>query len=940
MSHYHDDELRYIHGPRKNPGHLEAHMSARGGQYLKRWTRGVRPLPWYACVLSVTLFAGCNGGGSVNIANSQSGDPATVDYPIFYVKRTVPTDKAGNLIQDDLRIMSDALPSADVWMRSSASANAPETNLTARITASAAANGQFWDVKDVDTSADGKLVAFAMRGPLTPKQNLKKAPGWRIYQYTIATNVLAPVIDPTTDPDPVTVNDVSPHYLPDGRIVFSTTRQNQSKGVLLAPSDGSPQFVAQDEDRNEPAFVLEVMTTDGSNQPTCHARMCQISFNQSHDRDATVLANGRVLWSRWDNMPAAGRNQMSLYSANPDGTDLELYYGANSHNTGTGNSVVEFVHPRQMQDGRILAIMRQFTGVDDGGNLVIIDGGHYVENTQPLLANPTLKGPAQAPATANDVVTLPGPSPGGRFNSAYPLQDGSGRILVSWSQCRLEDTTQTPPAILACTTANLANTKLVPAPPLYSVWMFDPTSNTMMPIGIPAAGVMVTDVAVSQPRPLPNIIPDQTGSATPIQDPTVGVIDIRSVYDFDGLDTANPNIAAVANSTVTPPGARPARFIRLEKAVSIPDQTLRKLSPAAFGASNYMIQILGYAPIEPDGSVRIQVPAQVALRMSVLDYNARRITPVQGVWLQVQPGEVVTCNGCHAPQAGAAKPASHGRQGLFHPAWAGATAAGVPFPATISAPTIVGGTTLEPFIPTAAGQTMAQARMAWSCTNDHPLCAQMLPSVNVIYQDVWTDPMQTTQGQPIFYRYDDATEFFTPFPTTALCITAWASNCRIEINYPAHVQPIWDAPRPGPPINGAKYTCALASCTCTQATCHSPVGAAGVAQTPAGHLDLTNSASVNVPQEFTSYRQLLFSHTETQVIMGVTTTQTFGPYLNAGSANAGLSNQFLQRFAPPGISNSTHAGYLTPAELRLLSEWLDIGAQYFNNPWDPAAPLN
>jgi hypothetical protein len=935
ISHYHDDELRYIHGPRKIRGHTEAHMSARGWQYLTRWARRVRPLPRYATALLVTLLAGCNGGGSVNISNSQSQDPATVDYPIFYVKRTVPTNNAGILIQDDLRIMSNALPSADLWMRAGASASAPETNVTAGITAAAAANGQFWDVKDVDTSADGTLVVFAMRGPLTPKQNLKKAPGWRIYQYTIATGTLAPVIDPSTDPDPVTVNDVSPHYLPDGRIVFSTTRQDQSQGVLL--NQGDPQFSAQDEDRNEPAFVLEVMTTDGSIQPLCRAKICQTSFNQSHDRDATVLANGRVLWSRWDNMPAAGRNQMSLYSANPDGTDLELYYGANSHNTGTNNSVVEFVHPHQMQDGRILAIMRQFTGVDDGGNLVIIDGTHYVENTQPLLANATLKGPAQAPATTNEVLTLPGPSPGGRFNSAYPLQDGSGRILVSWSQCRLQDPTQTPPAILPCTTTNLANTKLVTAPPLYSVWMFDPTSNTMMPIGIPAAGVMVTDVAVAQPRPLPTPIPDQTGSTTLNQNwvnANVGVIDIRSVYDFDGVDTANPNIAALANSKVTPPGARPARFIRLEKAVAIPDQTLLKLSAAAFGASNYMIEILGYAPIEPDGSVRIEVPAQVALRMSVLDFNARRITPVQGVWLQVQPGEVVSCNGCHTPQAGAQKPVSHGREGLFNSAWAGAAAAGVPFPNTISAPITVGTATLVPFIPTAAGQTMAQARMAESCAKDNPPCAQMVPSVNVIYQDVWTDPAQATPGKSIFYRYDDATQFFTAFPTTALCVTAWSSNCRIEVNYPEHIQPLWDAPRPNPPVAGVNNTC-------TQGGCHNPLNAMGAAQTPAGHLDLTNSASVNVAQEFTSYQQLLFSHTETQVIMGVTTTQTFGPYLNAGSANAGLSNQFLLRFAPPGISNSpTHAGLLTPAELRLLSEWLDIGAQYFNNPWDPAVPLN
>ena len=71
---------------------------------------------------------------------------------------------------------------------------------------------------------------------------------------------------------------------------------------------------------------------------------------------------------------------------------------------------------------------------------------------------------------------------------------------------------------------------------------------------------------------------------------------------------------------------------------------------------------------------------------------------------------------------------------------------------------------------------------------------------------------------------------------------------------------------------------------------------------------------------------------------GNPTVVTVGPYLNAGSANGGLSAAFLGRFATG--SGSTHAGYLSPAELRLLSEWLDIGAQFFNNPFDPAVPVN
>ena len=889
-------------------------MNAQRGRHnLRRCTQRAITLPRLAAALLTAALAAalgaCSGGGSVNIANSQLSDPATVDFPIFYVKRQLPMNSNGTVVQDDLRVLRDALPSADLYMRASASASAAEINITARLT-----TGARWDVKDVDTSADGTRVVFAMRGPLAVNQDPKKPPSWRIYEFVIASDTLHAVINPATDPDPLTVNDVSPHYLPDGRIVFSTTRQNKSKGILL--DEGKPQFSAQDEARTEPAFVLEVMNADGTG-------VHQISFNQSHDRDATVLANGRVLWSRWDHAP--GKDAMHLYSANPDGTDLELYYGANSHMTGTNNTVVEFVQPREMQDGRILALMRQYTDVDFGGNLVIIDGTHFVENTQPLAANATLTGPAQTPATTNDVRTIPGPSPGGRFASAYPLQDGTGRTLVSWSQCRLLDTTQTPPAIVPCTSTALAAPNPQTAPPLYSLWMLDPRKNTFMPIDQPVEGVMVTDVAVAQPRPLPNIILDKVPGVDLDQNLVsvgVGVIDIRSVYDIDGVDTANPNIATVADPAKTSASARPARFIRLEKAVSIPDMSIVSLSAAAFGASDYMLEILGYAPIEPDGSVRIEVPANVAFRMSVLDGNARRIAPGQGVWLQVKPGEVVSCNGCHTP-ASAQRPISHGRAGLFASVWAGGTG-GVAFPHTIASGA-------GAFIPQ-QGETMAQARMRVSCTSDSPACKQMVPGVNVTYTDVWTDPAQATPGTPITYSYTDATNPIPAIPTSAVCATAWAANCRIVINYPEHIQKLWDAARPAM-VGGA-----LVDHSCSQAGCHNPKNAAGAAQTPAGDLDLTSSASNDVPQELISYRQLLFPHNT--VIMGAP-GPSVGPFMTAGSANGGASGAFFNCFATgTGCNNPAHTGWLNIAELRLVSEWLDIGAQYFNNPFDPAVPVN
>jgi hypothetical protein len=39
-------------------------------------------------------------------------------------------------------------------------------------------------------------------------------------------------------------------------------------------------------------------------------------------------------------------------------------------------------------------------------------------------------------------------------------------------------------------------------------------------------------------------------------------------------------------------------------------------------------------------------------------------------------------------------------------------------------------------------------------------------------------------------------------------------------------------------------------------------------------------------------------------------------------------------FGPGG----SHEGRLAPAELKLVSEWVDVGAQYFNDPF--AAPLD
>jgi hypothetical protein len=48
------------------------------------------------------------------------------------------------------------------------------------------------------------------------------------------------------------------------------------------------------------------------------------------------------------------------------------------------------------------------------------------------------------------------------------------------------------------------------------------------------------------------------------------------------------------------------------------------------------------------------------------------------------------------------------------------------------------------------------------------------------------------------------------------------------------------------------------------------------------------------------------------------------------SGSGANSSSFFSKFDAGG----SHAGWLTAAELRLIAEWLDIGGQYYNNPFD------
>ncbi len=656
-------------------------------------------------IAAAAMAVGACSSGSpqgINIGSGQVPDPVVLDFPIAYVKRPLPT---GN---EDLRELRTFQAGADVWVRDRAAPAAAERNITVGLT------GGAWDVRDLDTSFDGNRLVFAMREPLIPGAEESEQPTWNVYEYDRATDSLRRVIG--SDLIAEEGHDVAPNYLPDGRIVFASTRQRQARATLT--DEGKPQFAALDEDLNEWAFVLHVMNADGGG-------IRQISSNQSHDLDPSVLPDGRIVFSRWDN---ASGSAIHLYSVNPDGSRLELLYGANSHATGSGGSTVQFTSTRARPDGRLVALIRPFGDTELGGDPIAIDAGTYVENTQPTLANAGLAGPAQSRLTPNDVRTVPGVSPGGRYAAAYPLWDGTDRLLVSWSLCRVIELGRTQP----CTADRIANPANLPALPLYGIFVWDPRDGTQRPVFTPAEGVMYTDVVALAPRtPRPPVILDAVAGVDyddTLATEDVGILHIRSVYDVDGVDVAPGGILALRDPAQAVANQRPARFLRIEKAVGIPDDEVRDFRGTAFGAAGGlgMREILAYAPVEPDGSVMVKLPAGVPFAVTVVDRDGRRTSPRHLNWLQLRAGETLTCNGCHVP-AGAqtATPArSHGRGGSFASVNPGAPTTGQPFPNTVAA------------LFANQGETMAEMRARISCQTD---CAALRPSVNVEYQDFWTD---------------------------------------------------------------------------------------------------------------------------------------------------------------------------------------------------------
>lgn len=895
---------------------------------------------WLLTFTLVGILQGCTGGtGSADgksALGTELGNPFSLTTALFYIRRPLPVNA------DELLEPFVINTGAHLYMRQNASLNAPEVNISGRIYGS----GAQYDVKDLAVSADGEQLVFAMHAPEADPNDPVNS--WNIWRYTIATDTLERVISDNFIAEEG--DDIGPEFLPNGDIIFSSTRQSTAKGILL--DEGKPQYSNVHEDSDED-YSAALHSIDNAETIT------QISFNQSHDFDPLVMSNGEILYSRWDNI--ANNDQVSLYSVSPIGGNMAVMYGFHSQSDpalGPG-----FVHnKRLLPDGNVLAILRtQDTPPTAlGGDIVAVDVDNYIDLNQPTAANAGLQPAAIQSLSPNNVDIDNPKSPGGRYAAVWPVQSIANVYLVSWSGCRALDNGLIKPCSLAPGGAGAA-------PPLFGIWALDTAQQLQQPVVLGQEGMMISDLLVAEARSRESIFVDSvdTNLATDQQ----AILNIRSIYDLDGLDASPAGIAANADPAVTDPATIGEKFLRIVKGVSIPDEDVRDFDNSAFGvnASQRMREIIGYVPIEPDGSVRTLVPANVPLMISVVDADGKRVGQRHDSWIHLAPGATLQCVGCHANNS--TEP--HGRPNAQPPS--------VNPGAPTGSFTVFPNTEILSFV-TTGGETMGEA---YATDN---LIAARTPSVDVVYTDDWTNDLLPglNKSPPFGFLYQNLT---TAAPVSIGCQTAWDERCRTIIHYETHIQPLWEEPRM--PIDDGSGMNMVDTCI----GCHTTNGGT---QVPAAQLDLTATASDIDPDQFTSYRELLRNDGEQadnggtvaerswqcnivdpQTLQPVpdgmggfqqeirTPTNTVPATMSEAGANFGNSPAFFGCMTmdnacagfigdplPAGLPDEcseiggtpvaswptiNHNGLLSPDELRLIAEWLDIGAQYYNNPFD--APL-
>lgn len=452
-----------------------------------------------------------------------------------------------------------------------------------------------------DLSHDGKRVLFGYRA--------RKPDGYRIWEANLDGSGLRQVTFPPEDePERIErhsayskaaleadprlyghwTDDMHPCYLPDGRIVFVSSRSEVS--VLC----GGHSLTCT---------TLFRMDPGGGN-------LFQLSQGALTESTPTMLDDGRILYTRWEYVYKGIAAVQSLWAMRPDGSGSEEIYGHNIENPGV------FFAGRQIP-GRPDLLVASGVGHEPlaVGSICLIDRAKdrrtrdAMTSLTPEIETRGLRGlfHLRNGRWVEDVY-------GSFYCDPYPLNDKFFLVSHTPDQ-RYND------------------------PKAYGIWLLDAFGNRVLIHQDPAMSCFQPMLAKERPLEpkLPGLAAESGGEK---DEATAMLVDL-----YRNLPGVEPGTVKYLRVMEQIPRSWVASQIQ-------PGDTVPGQAPAISLHTHIWVSVLlGIVPVEPDGSALFKVPARRNVYFTALDENFLEVQKMRS-FVNFQPGEARSCVGCHDPRDG------------------------------------------------------------------------------------------------------------------------------------------------------------------------------------------------------------------------------------------------------------------------------------------------
>lgn len=444
---------------------------------------------------------------------------------------------------------------------------------------------------DVSYDADRILFAFCAAPSVPNWDDVEAYRGRRYHLFEIHpdSSGLRQLTDGPYD-------DFSPRELPNGKIVFVSTRRGGFHRCGRGPCD---------------VYTLALAEPDGTNPHP-------ISYHETNEWDPAILADGRILYTRWDYVDRNAVHYQQLWTTRPDGSSPMAYYGNNTFNP------VGVWEARQVPGSPLIMATAAAHHAMTAGSIILLDRANGVDGLEPLRRltpdapfpeSETFVVPANwhAPGSPKEYATPEEESrwPGHCYRTPYPLSEAVFLAAYSFDP------------LIGEPAANKTN--------MFGLYLADAFGNREL---------IYRDLNISSLWPVPLRARPRASIIPSVHDDTLaneGVVYVQDVY------ASNYDL--------------PAGSVKRLRIVQVLPKTTPNANDPTVGLANASPgkQVLGTVPVEADGSAYFRAPAHIPLCFQAIDERGRAVQTMRSL-TYLQPGEKISCVGCHEPRLSAPPP--------------------------------------------------------------------------------------------------------------------------------------------------------------------------------------------------------------------------------------------------------------------------------------------